>query len=747
MTQPQGPDAHVWPRWAPLLLVAVTAAIYANSLQGAWVYDDFTSVVPNESIRKVWPPWEAVYGYPSPKHFDRPVAAYSLALTWALSGYETWGHHLGSVLVHMLATLALYGLIRRALRLPAVAEAFAPAADALALTAALLWCAHPLGVACTSFIVQRAQSLMALFYLFTLYASVRAFTARPPGVWVLVAVLACVLGMGCKQDMVSAPVMVLLLDAVLVSGSLREALRRRWVLHLGLLACWIPLGFLVAYGGMPTIVEEAVDLAWTRAEYGRTQFENIIFYLKLAVWPSGLSMQHYRPVAEGWLAVGLPAAVVVGMLALTGWGLLRRKCWSLPMALFFMALAPSTSLFPTGEIADERRMYLPLAGVCVLAVGSVWFALLRGIDVTSRPRWKPVAAWVAVIALALMWSVLTVRRNRIFDSHATFWQSVADAYPDSPRGHNNLGIVLERLGQLPEAKACFEQAVKVGPEHAWANLNLANLLLREGRTEEALRHLEVARREPFLASRAGLHLNYGAALLQLGRLEEADRAIRRGLEVDPNHAGLRINLALLRIREESWDEARALLEETVAAHGGEAEAFAYLGWLHAREGRLADALPLLERACALKPRWDYALENRARVAGMLIAQRAEVHVRNGWERCGAGKLEDGLRELYYALRLAPDHALAKHYVSVARQKAEENMALDESEDPGKAADLAAAFAVEGAWDEARRWAENALLLAKAAHDEKRAQSVRDRLALYEQKIAFPLPALDAGARP
>src|SRR2546423_137761 len=80
---------------------------------------------------------------------------------------------------------------------------------------ALLWVAHPLQTESVTYIVQRAESLMGLFYLLTLYAFVRGATAAERATrlrWFGAALGACLLGMGTKEVMATAPLLVLLYD-------------------------------------------------------------------------------------------------------------------------------------------------------------------------------------------------------------------------------------------------------------------------------------------------------------------------------------------------------------------------------------------------------------------------------------------------------------------------------------------------------------------------------------------------------
>jgi hypothetical protein len=109
----------------------------------------------------------------------------------------------------MLAGLVLFGVVRRTLLTVRLRDRFGSAAAPLAFAVAAIWLAHPLQTSSVTFIAQRAESLMGLFYLLTIYCSIRAaasdFDHRN---WIAAAIAACALGMASKEVMATAPVLV-----------------------------------------------------------------------------------------------------------------------------------------------------------------------------------------------------------------------------------------------------------------------------------------------------------------------------------------------------------------------------------------------------------------------------------------------------------------------------------------------------------------------------------------------------------
>ena len=288
-----------------VLVLAVFAA-YANSLTGPFVYDDKDSIVENLTLRHLWPLSDLLAPLSGGLTVSgRPVLNLSLALNFAAGGLDVRGYHVTNVLIHALTCLTLFGLVRRTLVQPSLRARFGEAAVPLAFTAAALWALHPLQTEGVTYIVQRAESLMGLFYLLTLYGFVRSVDAPAPRRWQALSVAACLLGMATKENMVSAPVLALLLDRAFVAGSFAEAWRRRRGFYAGLAATWILLIALLAStgGNRGGSVGIGVDISW--GDYVLTQFPALLHYVRLAFWPVPLVFEYgtfwIGRLADVWL--------------------------------------------------------------------------------------------------------------------------------------------------------------------------------------------------------------------------------------------------------------------------------------------------------------------------------------------------------------------------------------------------------------------------------------------------------------
>jgi len=444
----------------PLLILTAIVVTYANSFSGPFIFDDLKWITENAHVRQPWPLWDALQPPYGIAGTGRPLVCLTLALNYAVSGLEPWSYHAVNLAIHASAALVLFGIVRRTLQGPRLRERFATRASDLAVAIAILWAVHPLQTESVTYVIQRMESLMGLFLLLTLYCVIRGHDSPRRLWWYGAAVACCALGMGTKEGMAIAPIIVLLYDRIFLADSWAEVWNQRSGLYLGLAATWLILISLVimnkARGGHLT--DLAVVSPW---RYAQNQFGAIAHYLRLAFWPDGLCLDY------GWQASSLPkswillgAIIVWTLLLATGWALERVPTLGFLGAWFFLTLAPSSSVFPIQDLIAERRMYLPLAAVVSFIAIAGWIAVT---SLSHRFRWTGAARASACLVLtalvvgALAWR--TAERNHNYRSGIAIWTDTTQKRPQNPRAWNNLGHSYDRGGQLNSGIPCFQHAI------------------------------------------------------------------------------------------------------------------------------------------------------------------------------------------------------------------------------------------------------------------------------------------------
>jgi protein O-mannosyl-transferase len=616
------------------IVLAAGLAAYVNGFAAPFVFDDRGSIVENTHIRTLWPPGEALSAPPQSALAGRPAASASLAVNYALGGLAPWPYRAGNLVIHVLAALALLGIVRRAAR-SARTQLSDASASVLALACALLWLLHPLQTEVVDYITQRTESMMGVFYFLTLYASIRGMqSARPSLKWTLVAVTACAAGMASKESMVTAPVMVLLYDATFEAGSIRGAVRARARLYAGLAATWILLAVLVAPG--PRSHSAGLSSGVTPWVYALNQPNMIVTYLRQACWPTALILD-YGPTNPVSMSSALPsAALVVALLVAT-----TAAWWKYPTigflgTWFFVTLAPSSSFVPIAtEVGAERRMYLPLASLVVMAVVLARALWLSARMANSRYRWVP-ATLLVLVCSGLSW--LTVRRNAEYLNEAELWQTVVARHPHG-RARYQLGIALAEEGRRNEAIAQYRAAVADCPDAHYA---LGFELEADGKHDEAISHVqEYVRLRPDDLNVIRANILLGRALLEAGRPLEAVDALRRALAMKSGDADAHGLLADALLRLERYPEAAREYRERLTLTPRDAVAHESLGIALVGQSRESEAIAEFASAVELAPRDPHARYD----LGNALA--------------GVGRLDEAAHAYQDALALAPN-SVATH---------------------------------------------------------------------------------------
>jgi tetratricopeptide (TPR) repeat protein len=625
-------------RWsiifAGTIIVLAALAAYHNSFAVPFLFDDPLSIAQNASIRHLWPIWDALSPPATSFVGGRAVLNFSFALNYALGGLAVWGYHAVNLAIHILAGLTLYGIVRRTLLRPSLRERFGASAPGLALAVAILWTVHPLQTEAVTYVSERAESLMGLLYLLTLYCFVRGTDSPNSGYWFALSVGVCLLGMASKEVMVTAPVMTLLYDRTFVSGSFREAWRRHRQLYLGLAGTWLFLGYQMV-GLHYRDAGYGLGITWWAYSFGECRV--VVNYLWLALWPHPLVFDYGQFVTIRHIAEMVPYALVLVVLAASVlFALWRRPAIGFVGAWFFMILAPTSSVVPVGgQPMAEHRMYLPLAAVVTVVV--------IGIDgLLGRRR-------VAVfLAAAVGLGVLTARRNEDYRTEVSIWNDTVAKCPENARAHNNLGWDLLEAGQLPAAMAQCERALRIQPDYAEAHNNLGIALRQAGKIEDAIGHYEHALRvRPDFAE---AHYNLGIALEQVGKIEDAIGHYEQALRVKPDYAGAHNNLGNALVHGGKIEDAIGHYEQALRVKPDFAEAHYNLGTVFLQEGKISDAIEHYEQALRIKP--DYA----------------SAHNNLGDALRQMGKIEDAIGHYQQALRIKPDYAEAHYGLGIALEQ-------------------------------------------------------------------------------
>ncbi len=558
--QPEDPP-RTWPAVALLLLAGLFA--YCNCFTKAFVFDDGIWILTNSALE------DPVAFMRSEWAYTRPLISWSLLLNYQLGGLHPFGYHLLNVAIHLTAGVLLFAVIRRA-----VAGPWPEAALDIAFAASLLWLVHPLQTQSVTYIIQRCESMMGMFFLLSVYCALRGLDSARPRTWHLGAVLSALASGSCKEVAPAIPLVVLAYDWVFVPGPFLPTLRRRWPLYLGLFAAtW---GVLIGLNLLPSSTPVSAGFAYkgiSSRDYLFTQPGVLLHYLRLSVWPYPQALDYIGwPLAKSpaeWAPQGL---AIVALLVFTFWALWRRWWPGFLGAWFFFILGPTSSIVPIADVAFEHRMYLSLASLTVLAA------------VAGRALLPPGYREMALIVVAAALTAATLLRNEAYRAAYDLWVDNARVTPRNTRVLTNVAAEARQLGRLDEALRWLDEAERVNPNDRWLPRQRGLVYLHLGRFAEAAAGADLARDRAryHTQTQAAIRRLSGQAALLMGPhgLPAAEEAFREAVRLTPLDPRLRLPLALTLAARGQADEAETHRAEAVRLEPGIAE-------VHERASRLS----------------------------------------------------------------------------------------------------------------------------------------------------------------
>ncbi len=518
-----------------LLIVVLTIVAYLPALGGGFIWDDNDYVTSNEHLRsaeglgRIWFEIGA-----TPQYY--PLVFTSFWVEYQLWADHPFGYHLTNVLLHAASAVVLLVVLRR-LAVPG------------AWLAAAIFALHPVQVESVAWITERKNVLSGLLYLGALLAYLGFDRVTAPGTgrpwrWYAVALVLFCGALASKTVTCSLPAAI-----VLIAWFKRGRVGGRDLLPL---VPFFAIGVVMALGTVRVethhVGTEDIDFGLSVVERCLIAGRGLWFYLGQLCLPVELAFIYPRWAIDAtrWWQYLFPLAA--GGLVVVLW-LWRKRLGRGPLvaALFFGGtLLPALGfidVYPMlySYVADHFQY---LASIGPIALFSA--AVIAGLDRLARAGGRtpepgaiqaPSLALAAILIAAL--GTLTWRQGKVYENPETLWRDTLTTNPTAVMAAINLADLLLADGRAEESTQLLRRATEVNPavvhRHilARAHYNLGNNLAREDRVGAALeayrRALEI---DPTYHN---AHLGVGWAYEYQGRLDEAIREYRILLSHIPNH--------------------------------------------------------------------------------------------------------------------------------------------------------------------------------------------------------------------
>lgn len=544
------------------LALAVWLA-FGESLRNGFVnYDDnryvYENAVVQQGVTLSGIRWALTYGEIGHWH---PLTWISHMLDCQLFGLKPWGHHLTSVLIHMVTAVLLFLVLRRMTgslwRSAFVAAVFA---------------VHPLRVESVVWVSERKDVLGALGFVLTVGAYVK-YVRQPSRLRYALVAGVYAAGLLCKNMLVTLPFVLLLLDYWPLKRFTIDDLR----LKIGrLVAEKIPLLVLSAASCVATFLAPE-ELAAARLPFF-LRIENALVsyvaYLRQTFWPTGLAGLYSNPVnalPAGEVVLALMLLLIASAAVFVG---RRKRPYLLVGWLWYLGmLVPVIGLVQISFYARaDRYTYLPHVGICLLVT---WLAG----ELSSSWRHRRLVLGLASAVIIPVLIFCTRKQTGYWRDSEIFWRQTLAVTAGNSIAHHNLALTLQGRGRTDEAIVHQRRTVEIDPRSAGSRYSLGSTLDDAGQVEEAMAQLKTALEiEP---GHVQANVRLGNIFYRIGEVTNAISHYQRALEADPSDALAHNNLGSA--MEQTGDIRAAVVhfEKALALLPGMVLASDNLAWVYA----------------------------------------------------------------------------------------------------------------------------------------------------------------------
>lgn len=545
--------------WAMLAaLVVMGALLYANTLKVPFYLDDVDNIKENRAIQlKTLQFSDLLDAGAGGIVANRPVAYISFGLNYLLFGQNLAGFHVINTLIHILAAVFLFLLLIKTFQLPN--SGVGPKnAQMIAFAGALLWLVHPLNTQSVTYLVQRMNSLAAMFFVLSLYcyAQGRTLEGRArQGAWLAGACISGLLALGTKENATTLPFFILLYEWFFIKDLSTAWLRKHLPVLIGVL---VVVGLVAFYylGTKPldSILATYETRDFTLGERVLTQFRVVMLYGSLLLFPhyGRLSLEHDISVSHSLIDPLSTVFAMLAILALFGLAvyIARRERFISFAILWFLGNLVIESSVIGLEMVFEHRTYLP----SMLVVAAL--VVLLGRYLKQSPF------WAIVVLVTLVFSHWTIERNNQWREPVGFWRDCVSKAPANSRPYNNLGLVLAERGETESAIVQFREALRIKPSSFMAHNNLGVALMRQDKLREAAEHLLLALSgDPYNAK---IHINLGSTYARLNDFDKSARHLEEALRIDPGNETAHINMGNLLMEQGRFGVAISHFRQALA---------------------------------------------------------------------------------------------------------------------------------------------------------------------------------------
>lgn len=523
-------------------IAILSIGLYTNTIKNGFVLDDDDVIINSPLIKdftNVNKLFDRDYFYLSGEMSYRPVVTLSYFTDYKLSSLKPWGYHLTNVLLHAINSLLLYLFLSFIVR-PSAAkheQSLLQSIRNIPLFISLLFIAHPLLTEAVNVPSYREDLLVFLFYIgaLNLYLFIRSSpVSQSRLVTPALYLLSCILylfALFSKEMAVTFPLIVYCYEWVYINKSKNKnsiLLNPYNAGYIGITLIYIYIRFY--YFHNPASLVEVYAPAWGFRERLLTIPWLLLNYLRLSIFPISLSSDHIidpvRSVSSFLFIV--PIIIASSLLAIAVATRRHKKEIAFGILYFFITLIPVYNIVPIAMPIAERYLYLPIAGLAIIAG-----ALLKLVLEAPGFKFRRLIIFITLLSTVSLYSIKVIKRNEVWGNDYLFWADTVKTSPKSDRAHLNLGAVYFDQERFDEAINEVKAAIKLNPLDPQFYTLLGMIYAKQVQLDEAISEFRTVLK--LMPTHPGAHYNLGVAYLKKGLKSEGRSEFEMALKLRPGY--------------------------------------------------------------------------------------------------------------------------------------------------------------------------------------------------------------------
>jgi len=613
------------------IIILLGIIIYSNSFKCSFHFDDLNNITNNKSIHNLYDV-KAWFNY-SP---NRPVSMFTFVLNYHFNQLDVTYYHVVNLCIHLINACLVWWLTLLIFSSHAMKDSpVSKYKKTLALFTALLFVSHPLATQSVTYIIQRQNSMAAMFYFlslaFYLKARLSGMASKLNFLLFAGSLIFAFLAIFSKENAFTLPFAIILLEIFFLQTK-KLTINFRNYRFILLAAAFLSFIIIILIKFPLSIFDplppsQGNICTITSQNYLLTQFSVIIKYIQLLVLPINQNLDYDFPISNSFfeLRTLLSFLLLLSLITLAIFLFKKHRIFSFGIFWFFITLSIESSIVPINDIIFEHRTYLPSFGFFLILSTGVFTFLWK--------KYKKLSIFLFVIIIG-SYSMLTYKRNYVWKDDLTLWKDVVLKSPDKARPYHNRGSAYGDIGQHITAITDFTKTIELDSTYVMAYYNRGVSYEKTGQWEKALADYSKAIQIDSKYSSA--YSNRGVVLGTHGQLDEAISDFSKAIALDANFVAAYYNRGYTYACLGKLENALADYQKTIELNPDYLDAYCNRGIVYFDLGQLDKAIEDYTIAIKKNPKLAIAYSNR------------------GFARAKLGQWDQAIADYSTAIELEPN---------------------------------------------------------------------------------------------